>query len=74
MDSLLNLLLFLVWVAVYLGAAYGIGRYWRARACPLGAAARTGFRVEKDAGFRFVVFALGIFLAAAVYLFMRAFL
>ena len=68
----MNILVFLVWVAVYFFLVYGITRYRRAQMCALGAYGRNEYRPEKDPGVRVAVFLVGILLAAVTYLVLRA--
>ena len=72
MRHLMNILVFLVWVAVYLFLVYGIARYRRAQVCALGTYGRNEYRPEKDPGVRVAVFLVGILLAAVTYLVLRA--
>ena len=69
----MNILVFLVWVAVYLFLVYGIARYRRAQAGAgaRGTHGRNEYRPEKDPGVRFAVFLVGILLAAVTYLVLR---
>ena len=71
MRHVMNVCVFLVWIAVYLSLVYGIARYRRAQACAFGTHGRNEYRPEKDPGVRFAVFLVGILLAAVTYLVLR---
>jgi hypothetical protein len=72
MRPLFDSLVFVLWVAAFLGTAYAIASYRRTRARSLEGAVRDEYRAEKDAGLRVIVFLVGILLAVGVFLAGRA--
>jgi hypothetical protein len=72
MRYVMDIFVFLAWIAVYLSLVYGIVRYRRAQACALGTHGRNEYRPEKDFGARFAIFLVGILLAAVTYLVLRS--
>lgn len=72
MKPLLDAILFLAWVAVYLGAVSWVSRYRKARAHALGPTGRTDYRAEKDLGLRLALLAFGALLLFLAYVATRA--
>jgi hypothetical protein len=73
MRFLFDSLVFILWVAAYLGTAYAIASYRRTRAQAPGGSGRDAYRAEKDAGLQVIVFLVGILLGVGVILASRAF-
>ncbi len=68
MKTLVNLVGFLAWVALYLSAAFWVARYRRARTRALTTPASSDYRVDRDFGWQFLLLLLGVLSLAAVYL------
>jgi len=59
MKPLLDVVLFLVWVAVYLTAVSWVARYRKTKAHALGPALHTDYRTDKDIALRLLILLLG---------------
>ena len=59
MKPLLDAVLFLAWVAAYLGAVSWVSRYRKAKAHALGVTGRADYRADRDLALRLVIFVLG---------------
>ncbi len=60
MKTFVELAMLIVWLAAYLGVAYGVGHYRRSRLHTLGIAGRHDFRAEKDWGVWLALLVTGI--------------
>jgi hypothetical protein len=66
--TLVDILLFIVWVFTYLSIVYGIVRYRRARILALGTRDRGEYRADRDSMVRVAIFLVGILLGVAAYI------
>lgn len=71
-KPILDTVLFVVWIAAYLGAVFWIARYRTAKAHALGPTGRSDYRAEKDIGLRLAVLGVGILLLLLAYAVTRA--
>jgi hypothetical protein len=72
MKTLVNLVGFAAWVAVYLSAALWAARLRRGRMKALTTPTSGIYRVDRDLGWQFLLLLLGVLSLAAVYLLGRA--
>lgn len=59
MKPLLDVALFLAWVAAYLTAVSWVARYRKTKAHALGPTLHTGYRTDKDIALRLLILLLG---------------
>lgn len=59
MKPLLDVVLFLAWVAAYLTAVFWVARYRKTKAHALGPALHTDYRTDKDITLRLLILILG---------------
>jgi len=68
MKPLLDVALFLAWVAPYLAAVSWVSGYRKAKLHALGPTGRTDYRADRDLGLWLAVFVLGVLLLFVAYL------
>jgi hypothetical protein len=67
MKTVFEIALLLTWLAVYLGVAYGVGNYRRARLRALGVTERSEFRAERDLGVWVALLITGLLLGVTAF-------
>ena len=68
MKPLLDVALFLAWIAAYLTAVSWVARYRKTKAHALGPTLHTGYRTDKDIALRLLILLLGAVMLLVGYL------
>ena len=67
MKTAFEIALLLTWLAAYLGVAYGVGNYRRARLRALGVTELSEFRAERDLGVWVALLITGLLLCVTAF-------
>ncbi len=67
MKTLLNMIVFVVWLALSLAAVSLVGHYRKRQAHVGGAATRDEYRADRDVALQLIVFLIGVFSVVVIY-------